>query len=156
KILTPSGEDPELMRAQLRKHIDRLTKLYEDKSAEIDKLTEESKRPLNLSAEYETLKQGIANDEAQIKSLSAKIDLEKLELRAAQGISRFQDAELMKKDMKKQLLATAVVPLAVFSAVCGGLAMFDFRQHRVRNAGQVSTGLGIRVVGAVPDMPGLE
>ncbi len=68
----------------------------------------------------------------------------------------YQDAELMKKDIKKQLLGTLVAPIAIFGAVCVGLALLEHRQRKIRSAGEISRGLGIRVVGAVPRMPHLE
>ena len=62
----------------------------------------------------------------------------------------------MKKDIKKQLLATAVAPVAVMFSVCFGLAFLEFRKRRVRKASEISRGLGIRVVGAVPSVANLQ
>ena len=40
--------------------------------------------------------------------------------------------------------------------VCFGLALLEFRKRRIRTASEISRGLGIRVVGAVPGVPNLE
>ena len=46
--------------------------------------------------------------------------------------------------------------MVVLLGVCMSLAWLDVRQRRIRSAGEVSRGLGIRVVGAVPTVPHLE
>ena len=65
-------------------------------------------------------------------------------------------AELLKKDTKKQVMATVAAPSRGLLVVCMGLAWLDYRQRRIRTAGEVGRGLGIRVVGAVPGVPNLE
>jgi capsular exopolysaccharide synthesis family protein len=85
-----------------------------------------------------------------------RLGTEKIDLNAAQRIQVFQEPELQKRDIKKQLLVTAAAPLAVLFAVCMALAWSEYRQRRVRTAVEVASGLGIPVVGAVPDMPHLE
>src|SRR5262249_58648124 len=41
-------------------------------------------------------------------------------------------------------------------SVCAAFAWFECRKQRVRGASEISRGLGIRVVGAVPTQAGLE
>jgi capsular exopolysaccharide synthesis family protein len=65
-------------------------------------------------------------------------------------VTLFQEADLQKKDAKKQILAAVAAPVGVLFAVCMGLAWSEYKQRRVRCAGDVADGLGIRVVGAVP------
>lgn len=62
----------------------------------------------------------------------------------------------MRQNAKKQMLATVASPLIVAGAICLLLAYVDYRQRRVYTAREVSSGLGIRVVGAVPSLPNLE
>src|ERR1019366_1334011 len=90
------------------------------------------------------------------KALYKRLDHERLQLKAASRITSYQDAEVMKKDAKKQMLATAVAPVAVLFAVCVGLAWLEFRKRRVRKASEISRGLGIRVVGALPSVANLQ
>lgn len=151
-----AGEDPKIFRAQLRRTVEQYADLKKKVAEEVERQVVAVNQPLTLSAEYDALQNAIALDEKLVTELGAKVERERLELRAAPRITSAQDAELMKKDIKKQLLATGVIPFAVFGSVCFGLAWYDFRQRRIRKASQVSNGLGIRVVGAVPDMPGLE
>jgi hypothetical protein len=37
-----------------------------------------------------------------------------------------------------------------------GLAWLEFRQRKIHTAGEVASGLGIRVVGAIPNLTNLE
>jgi succinoglycan biosynthesis transport protein ExoP len=102
------------------------------------------------------LRDQIKADELFVNELSLKLQREQVDLEAAQRVTKIQDAELQKKDMKKQILATAVSPVMVLMAVCMCVAWMDVRQRRIRSAGEVARGLGIRVVGAVPSVPDLQ
>src|SRR5262249_48176998 len=53
-------------------------------------------------------------------------------------------------------LAAIAAPIAMLFAVCAGLAWWEWRKQKVQGAGEISRGLGIRVVGAVPRQDGLE
>ena len=102
-----------------------------------------------------SLQDQIEADKKFINDLSLKLQGEQVDLVMAQRVTKIQDAELQKKDMKKQIMATAVSPLTVLMAVCMLVAWLDVRQRRIRSAGEVARGLGIRVVGAVPSVPDL-
>ena len=86
------------------------------------------------------------------------VEKEKLavELKAPPRVTVWQNADLQKRDIKKQALAAVAAPVGVILLVCMGVAWLDVRQRRVRSAGEVASGLGIRVVGAVPGVPHLE
>jgi capsular exopolysaccharide synthesis family protein len=88
--------------------------------------------------------------------LLAKVENQRMELKAQPRISVYQPADLQKRDAKKQILATALSPVAVFIMVCMAIGWWECRQRRVYSADQVASGLGIPVVGAVPDLPNLE
>jgi capsular exopolysaccharide synthesis family protein len=149
-------EDPAIIRAHFQKQVERLEQLDADLEDEIVAMSEEMAKTPPLLAEYEQQAEEIKNAELNAKVLSTQLEREQLELQAASRITSYQDAELMKKDPKKQVLATAVAPFAVMFAVCFGLAFMEFRKRRVRSAGEISRGLGIRVVGAVPNVANLQ
>lgn len=160
---TPTGptgttiiEDPAVIRTGLVKQVESLAALEEKLRQDIKELsTQASKTPV-LAAEYEQLADEIRRDERIIEEIGGRLERERVELRAASRISRFQDAELMKKDAKKQILAAGVSPLAIAFGVCMALSWLEFRKRRVRTASEISRGLGIRVVGAIPKAPHLE
>ncbi len=154
---TLEREDPAIYRAHLSRQIDGLKGAAEEIEKQIKALHEALSGAPKLGKDYERLAGEIKREDEQIAGIYSRLTMEKLEIQAAQRITRFGDtAELMKADTKKQLLATLVAPFAVFFAVCGGLAWLECRKQRVRNAGEISRGLGIRVVGAVPRQAGLE
>src|SRR5262249_33206791 len=149
-------DDPDTVRSQLNKQIDALKKLDDALLADIKVYTAVAAQTPVWASEYEQLADAIKRDEKIVEDIGSRLEREKVELQAAQRITPFQDAALMKKDIKKQVLATAVAPLAIMLAVCMGLAFLEPRKGKVRSAGEISLGLGIRVVGAVPRMPHLE
>jgi capsular exopolysaccharide synthesis family protein len=154
--ITPTGEDPAILRAQLQKQVDAIAELDGKYAAEIKTLSAKAAEAPVLGAEYEQRAEEIKLQEENLKTIGFRLEQEKVEMRSAPRISSFQDAELMKKEIKKQVLAAGAAPIAVFGAVCMGLAWLEFRKRRVHSAGEISRGLGIRVVGAVPRMPHLE
>ncbi len=149
-------EDPAIMRERMRKQIDALTSLESKLEEQIKVLSKEAAKTPVLASEYEQRVADIKVDEKLVHDIGTKLEHERVELRAANRITKFQDAELMKRDNKKQLLAAGISPIAVLGAVSIGLAWLEFRKRRVRTASEISRGLGIRVVGAVPAMPHLE
>jgi polysaccharide biosynthesis transport protein len=152
----PFREDPTILRAHLQKQVDALVKLDTDLQTFIVTMNDELAKTPPLLAEYEQLAGEITREDDTSNRLGAQLDRERLELKAASRITSYQDAELLKKDPKKQILATAVSPVAVLFAVCVGLAWMEFRKRRVRKASEISRGLGIRVVGAVPSVTNLQ
>jgi capsular exopolysaccharide synthesis family protein len=107
-------------------------------------------------SQSQILREQIKQEEDFVNKLALRVQQEEVELQAPPRVTKVQDAELQKKDIKKQVLASAVSPLVVLMAVCMLLAWGEVRHRRIRSAGEVSRGLGIRVVGAVPTVPHLE
>jgi capsular exopolysaccharide synthesis family protein len=151
-----NSQDTQLLKAQLDDGIATLT-------ASQGKV-EESIKDMEARAD----KIGVWNNdlEAQrseilrLEKLQDDIGTEKgklsVELKAPPRVSVWQNADLQKRDLKKQILATVAAPIGVILLVCFGVAWVDVRQRRVRSAGDVASGLGIRVVGAVPGAARLE
>jgi succinoglycan biosynthesis transport protein ExoP len=107
-------------------------------------------------AELDRLKENIKHEEEFVRQLALRLKKEEVELNAGQRVTVAQEAELQKKDMKIQILGVIAAPVLALLGTCMGLAWLDVRQRRIRSAGEVSRGLGIRVVGAVPSVPNLE
>ncbi|HZY83803.1 MAG TPA: polysaccharide biosynthesis tyrosine autokinase [Gemmataceae bacterium] len=149
-------EESALARLQLENEVKQWKGLHEQLQADVGALLARSAKMNKSSGEYDGLNDETKRAEAIVADIDSQLQREKIELQAAPRISRYQDAELQKKDIKKQLLAAGASPLAMLLAVCTGLAWFEYRKRRVQSAGEVSHGLGIRVVGAVPDLPNLE
>jgi succinoglycan biosynthesis transport protein ExoP len=151
-----SREELQLARVQKVNSINALKELFDRLEREIAQMTGELTRIDRAGGEYEGLLDQIKSQERVVEDMCVQVEKERVELKAAPRITVFQEAELQKKDMKKQIAGTVVAPLAVLLGVCLALAWADCRQRRIRSAGEVARGLGIRVVGAVPALPGLE
>jgi capsular exopolysaccharide synthesis family protein len=150
-------EDPAIYRAHLQKRIDGLKAEAGRIEDQIKSLHAQLGDAPKLGKDYERLAGEIKREEEQIASYYSRLAMEKLEIQASQRITRFGDtAELMKADTRKQLLAAIAAPIAAFLAVCAALAWLECRKQRVRGPAEISRGLGIRVVGAVPRQAGLE
>jgi len=107
-------------------------------------------------AEQDRLRESIQQEKQFVDDLALRLRKEEVDLEAGTRVTPAQDAELQKKDMKKQLLGVIAAPLVTLLGTCLCIAWLDVRQRRIRSAGEVSRGLGIRVVGAVPAVPNLE
>jgi polysaccharide biosynthesis transport protein len=107
-------------------------------------------------AEQDRLRDAIQSEKQFVDELSLRMRKEEFDLEAGTRVTPAQDAELQKKDMKRQLLGVVAAPVVALLGVCMCVSWLDVRQRRIRSAGEVSRGLGIRVVGAVPAVPNLH
>lgn len=123
---------------------------------QIDEVQNSAGTLVGVSAETQMLEKDITDQEERIANLKSKLETNKINGRVADRIRIHQEAAIMRQNAKKQMLATVASPLIVAGAICLLLAYVDYRQRRVYTAREVSSGLGIRVVGAVPSLPNLE
>jgi capsular exopolysaccharide synthesis family protein len=151
-----AGEDLlAIQRIHLVNKMSALKKLYDDTQRDIDQLLMEKEKASQVNLEIDTMRDKIERQGKVVNDLGIKLETEKINLNAAQRIQVFQEPELQKREIKKQLLVTAAAPLAVLFSVCMALAWMEHRKRRVRTASEVARGLGIPVVAAVPDVPDL-
>jgi capsular exopolysaccharide synthesis family protein len=154
--VSPATEDPAIVHAQLQKQVKALADLDTTLQEDIKTLSEQAVKNAVWPVQYEQMAADINEEERIVKHIRENLEKSKVELQAASRIVGHSTADLMKKEIKKQILATGVAPIAVIFGVCMGLAMLEFRKRRVRSASEISRGLGIRVVGAVPRARNLE
>ena len=118
----------------LKKQFDVTKNFYNAELAKVDKeLKEASARATIISGapnELDTLAREIERDSKLFDDLGSKLEHEKIESRAPERISLHQEAELQKKDNKKQLMASVGCPLGALVLVCMGVAWSDYRQRR--------------------------
>ncbi len=145
-----------LARLQIQTGIDTLEKEKVRLDEGVKLLAADVERIGKSNNEMEFLKKEIAGDNAQLARIAGQRDLVKLDQSSPPRIAVYQEAELLKKDIRKQVLATVAAPIVVWLTVCVGLAWLEYRQRKIHSAGEVARGLGIRVVGSVPKLPNLE
>ena len=102
--------------------------------------------------DIENSKHDVDQETHNVDTLRAQLEDVRLQLRAPDRITVYQDADLQKRDTKKQILGTVAAPSGVFLVVCLVLAYGDYRQRRVRSVRDMSAGLGIPVFGTVPEV----
>ena len=151
-----NGQDNGFLKAQLDRDAAKLTKSLSGLDVDIKDMEGKAEKIGAWNNDLERQREEIA----QLSKVLGKIGDEKemlaVELKAPARVTVWQNADLQKRDLKKQALAAIAAPVGVILFVCMGVAWLDVRQRRVRSAGEVATGLGIRVVGAVPGVPHLE
>lgn len=108
------------------------------------------------SSKNETLKADIDRDQEVLDQLGAQVKDLEINRAAPDRISVHVSGELLKKDARKQIMATAGGGVIVFGGICFALAYGDYRLRRVHSARELVRGVGLRLVGSVPRMSGLE
>jgi capsular exopolysaccharide synthesis family protein len=151
-----NNNDIKLTRAGYQKAIEELEKEEKKLDVVVAGLAQEADRIGNTNNEMEFLRGDIRNDTAMRDNIATQLNRLKMDLHSPPRIAVYQDAELQKKDIRKQVLATVAAPIVVWLAVCMCLAWLEYRQRKIHTAGEVASGLGIRVVGAIPRLPNLE
>jgi capsular exopolysaccharide synthesis family protein len=117
---------------------------------QVENWTRESEKIGNLSTEMEMLRNEIQLGEKVDKEIAEQAEKLRVEVRAPPRVSLAQEAGLQKKELKRFLIMLIAGPLAVLGAVCMTVAWVEFRARRIRSTDEVMSGLGMRVVGAVP------
>jgi capsular exopolysaccharide synthesis family protein len=104
------------------------------------------------SAEMEVQKTEIAQQENLVSRLKNEWNTLQTELKVPPRVNLYQSAAVQRKDIKRQLLATILAPVSAFAGVCLVIGWWEHRGRRVHSADEVVTGLGLRLVGAVPPL----
>jgi capsular exopolysaccharide synthesis family protein len=123
-------------------------------SDEVLALEKEADKIGTSSTEMEILRAEIKLEQAVMDRVSHELNSLQVELRSPPRVTLSQRAGLQKKDNKRQLLATALAPVAVLVGVCFCIGWWEFRARRIHSADEVLTGLGMRIVGTVPVLGG--
>jgi capsular exopolysaccharide synthesis family protein len=134
----------------LEKPVARLTKEEEQLRKEIETLGKEADKFGRSSSEFEMLKAEVAREAQFVDDLGKNRDLLRVEQRRPPRVTIFQEAALQKHDLKRQVLAAICAAVAGLFLAGFGVAWLECRARRIHTADEVTTGLGLRVVGAVP------
>jgi capsular exopolysaccharide synthesis family protein len=137
---------------QLQAEIEALSAQEKTLETEANALAGKVKTVGTSSTELEMLREKIDREKKLGDRVWDDVELLKAELKSPPRITLLQDAALQKKDIKRQVMATAAAPVMVLVLVALGVAFLEFRARRIRSAEEVAVGLGIRVVGAVPQL----
>jgi capsular exopolysaccharide synthesis family protein len=139
--------------ALLEAELEPIAKQEQALAKELDDMTKKADDIGGSSTEFERLRAKVQIEEAFVNRMSADLEVMDIEKNSPPRSSLFQEAELQKQDIKRQVAGTVLAPVGVLILVCLGVAWWEFRGRRIQTPDEVSSGLGIRVVGAVPDLP---
>ncbi len=139
--------------AQMEEEVALLTEQERDLRAQVEKLGSQEEKVGTRSTELDVLTWDIKQAEKREAFLGDALKMRQVELGRPERLSIYQEAALQKRDTKRQVLATAASPLAVFFGVCLAVAWWECRARRIHSAAEVVRGLGMRIVGAVPAIP---
>jgi capsular exopolysaccharide synthesis family protein len=143
----------EAARSQLEAEIGPLVQLEQELKTQVADLEDKAGKMGIHSTELETQMTEIKREERSLDRIGEEKDKLSVELRRPPRVRLGQEAALQKKDIKRQLIATILGPVAILSMVCFGIGWWEFRARRIHSAEEVALGLGMRVVGAVPALP---
>jgi polysaccharide biosynthesis transport protein len=150
-------DEMERLRVAKENYIKAMEEHHDELGKNLVALSEELSKLKRIDhVEQDRLRESIQQEKQFVDDVALRLRKEEFDLDAGTRVTQAQDAELQKKDMKKQLLGVVASPVVALLGVCMCVAWLDVRQRRIRSAGEVSRGLGIRVVGAVPAVPNLE
>jgi len=105
------------------------------------------------SSDVAAMRDNVLRTEAALADLGKAIALENV-LPLTLRVSLLQRAEVpLVRDTSRQLKIAGAAGMGMFALVLFGIAFMEFRTRKIMAPDQVSAGLGIHVVGTLPDLP---
>jgi capsular exopolysaccharide synthesis family protein len=156
RALASMEDNQELERRKLEVQIASFKQQHAQLETVVKDLEEKVKEYGKIDPRLEQLLSEIKAQTNLVETVGSRRDRERLELDAGPRVLVPSEPDLQRKDMRKQIAVTVVAPVLALLAACAGIAWLECRQRRVRSANHVAQGLGIPVVGAVPNLPNLE
>ncbi|MBI1917181.1 MAG: polysaccharide biosynthesis tyrosine autokinase [Planctomycetes bacterium] len=140
----------------LQAEIDGMSGQESKLKTEMADLRKEIQKIVTGTREDENLREEIGRQRTWVNDLAKQLQTARYDLAVRPRVTVPPEAALMARDIKKQVFGGALGAIAGMFGVCFGVAWLEFRRRRVQSSEEVSTGLGIRVVGAVPASPDVE
>jgi capsular exopolysaccharide synthesis family protein len=120
---------------------------------ELLQLAKKARETGTVSTVVDTLMAEIAQEESALGRVGSELKTLEFNLRSPPRISLYQEAGIQKKDIKRQVLATVMAPLMALGLVGIGIGWWEFRARRIHSTDEVVKGLGLNVVGSMPELP---
>ena len=153
RVQAQAKQNYEIALVQLDAEIKPLAQEKESLKTEVSKLAQQADQVGRFSTELEMLKEAVKGEQQFVDHLQNEIAGLEAEQNARPRAELHQAAALQKKDLKRQVAATVAAPVLVLLLVGLGVSWWEFRARRIQSPDEVTQGLGIRVVGAVPNLP---
>jgi capsular exopolysaccharide synthesis family protein len=138
------------MRPGLVKQVEIWTKEEERLRTEVADLAAKAGKFGRSSTALVMLQADVARLHDFVNKIGERRDILNMEQRRPPRVTIFQEAALQKHDIKRQLLSASFAALAGLFLAGFAVAWVECRARRIHSTDEVTTGLGLRVVGAVP------
>ncbi|QDT46413.1 polysaccharide biosynthesis tyrosine autokinase [Symmachiella dynata] len=147
-----NAQNPDDLPAEER--IARMDVILEQLKEELDNRKIQKTQIVTDSFELQQLQKEAAKLEARTDEINNKIDVLKIELGAPDRIKVAQWAEVPRiKDWESLYKKSAMAGLGVFGLFVAAIVWFEFQAKRIDTLGDVTGGLNLRIMGALPQMP---
>ncbi|MBI2806382.1 MAG: polysaccharide biosynthesis tyrosine autokinase [Planctomycetes bacterium] len=153
KVRQKQEADLDLNLANLRTEIVPLEKFVAETRERADSLAKEMERINFSSKKFDLLDSEIQQEQKNVDRLFDVFKHAQMEGEAEARITPIGEAELQNRDLKKRLLMLIFAPILAFFGSLIGVAWWEFAARRIHEPDEVVTGLAMRVVGAVPELP---
>jgi capsular exopolysaccharide synthesis family protein len=147
--------DAQLRRKDLQEQLTVLKKMEESLSARVEHLKEQIKADEDVDLVLGALQKEIEKIDGMSRKVTTEVEALRVDLDTSpQRVTLFEEAEVpVFKDQKKRFQYLGLGTVGTFGLVLLGFALWEWRVKRVGTASDVSDGLGISVVGALPVLP---
>lgn len=146
--VTRDQSDPETQVAVLQAYQEALTK-------DVDRLTEELKTTSQGGLDLEKDREAIAISAEVARKVGAEVEAVSVEQGAPDRVQRLAEAKVPKRrDETKKIKAGGVAALGAFAFALLGVSFWEFLARRVDTPDELVSGLGMKLVGALPALPG--
>jgi capsular exopolysaccharide synthesis family protein len=109
--------------------------------------------PVRGGVDVRPLRDEITKAEDLAKKVGEQAQTLRIEQDAPPRATALQEAVVQPRDDKKVLQMAGLAGIGTFGCVLFGFAWWEFRSRRVASLDEVSQGLGLRLLGALPRMP---
>lgn len=133
--------------------ISRLKDLEKGLSGKVERLTTETKVIHKSSLDLESKQAAIAKEENAQKKIGEEVEMLNVELRAPARVTLVEDSVVTRsRDESKPIKAGIMSGLAAFALAIFGVAWWESLARRISSTDEVIQGLGLKVIGTVPEV----
>ena len=144
-----------LSQKQLQREVELLAAEEQQLRAEVETQKLEARQIGISSFELESLKREVEQGEQLARSFSDEIQKLSVELQSPARVTLHRSSEIPRKpNVKTKYRLTAFAGLGGFGAVVGLMVWFEVLTRRISSTHEVADGLGLRILGSLPVMPG--
>jgi capsular exopolysaccharide synthesis family protein len=149
--------DAQAQGAVLRGRVALLREMEKDMLKDVGQREQDSRTINKGSIDLESVREDLSQIEDMSKKVTGQVEALKVEAQAPSRISLLEEAVVSNADgRKRRLMATLGVAGGAFLLVLGALGWWEMRARRIGTVEEVTRGLRMRLVGALPQLPDQE